>query len=201
MERPLPAIAKAFQELEKEVEKGGEAMISVADFAHACSLISVLFGCLGMAFKFAEKDYVSKVQDLSKAADEFESLPAMIDYDIRNNSVRDGGSHTRNLLRVLRGVDMVRLLFQQILITEGNTLKGPASKAYDQVFARHHSWTIRKAVGAGMFLLPSKSQFLKKLNEEEDDARVHIQGYATSSGPIVQYVTHLFLSKDLGTEW
>jgi hypothetical protein len=34
------------------------------------------------------------------------------------------------------------------------------------VFARHHSWTIRKAVGAGMFLLPSKSQFLKKLNEE-----------------------------------
>jgi hypothetical protein len=107
-----------------------------------------------------------QVQDLSKAADEFESLPAMIDYDIRNNSVRDGGSHTRNLLRVLRGVDMVRLLFQQILITEGNTLKGPASKAYDQVFARHHSWTIRKAVGAGMFLLPSKSQFLKKLNEE-----------------------------------
>jgi hypothetical protein len=61
MERPLPAIAKAFQELEKEVEKGGEAVISVADFAHACSLISVLFGCLGMAFKFAEKDYVSKV--------------------------------------------------------------------------------------------------------------------------------------------
>jgi hypothetical protein len=59
-----------------------------------------------------------QVQDLSKAANEFESLPAMIDYDIRNNSVRDGGSHTRNLLRVLRGVDMVRLLFQQILITE-----------------------------------------------------------------------------------
>lgn len=59
-----------------------------------------------------------QVQDLSKAADEFENLPAMIDYDIRNNSVRDGGSRTRNLLRVLRGVDMVRLLFQQILITE-----------------------------------------------------------------------------------
>jgi hypothetical protein len=30
MERALPAIAKAFLELEKEIEKGGEAVISVA---------------------------------------------------------------------------------------------------------------------------------------------------------------------------
>jgi hypothetical protein len=48
----------------------------------------------------------------------------------------------------------------------GNSLRDPAAKAYDQVFAPHHSWTILKAIGAGMFLLPSKSQFLKKLNEE-----------------------------------
>jgi hypothetical protein len=45
-------------------------------------------------------------------------------------------------------------------------LKEPASKAYDQVFAAHHSWTIRKAVSAGMFMLPTKAQFLKKLHEE-----------------------------------
>jgi len=35
----------------------------------------------------------------------------------------------------------------------------------------------------------------------DHEAQVHIQGYATSSGPIVQYVTHLFLSTELGTKW
>ncbi len=52
------------------------------------------------------------------------------------------------------------------IFNTGNSLRDPAAKAYDQVFAPHHSWTIRKVIETGMFLLPSKSQFLKKLNEE-----------------------------------
>ncbi|KAF8402305.1 hypothetical protein HHK36_013259 [Tetracentron sinense] len=35
-----------------------------------------------------------------------------------------------------------------------------------QVFAPHHGWVIRKAVAAGMHALPTKAQFLKKLNED-----------------------------------
>jgi hypothetical protein len=46
------------------------------------------------------------------------TLPAMVDKDIRDDKVRAGGSHTRNLLRVLQGLNMVRILFQQILVTE-----------------------------------------------------------------------------------
>ncbi len=48
----------------------------------------------------------------------------------------------------------------------GNSLKDPASKAYAQVFAPHHGWAIRKAVGAGMYALPTKAQLLQKLNED-----------------------------------
>lgn len=48
----------------------------------------------------------------------------------------------------------------------GNSLRDPASKAYAQVFAPHHGWAIRKAVGAGMYALPSKAQLLRKLNED-----------------------------------
>lgn len=48
----------------------------------------------------------------------------------------------------------------------GNSLKDPASKAYGQVFAPHHVWAIRKAVAAGMYALPTKSQLLRKLNED-----------------------------------
>lgn len=59
-----------------------------------------------------------QVQDLCGAGKEFDTVAAMVDQDVRNKSVRNGGSHTRNLLRVLRGVDMVRVLFEHILVTE-----------------------------------------------------------------------------------
>ena len=48
----------------------------------------------------------------------------------------------------------------------GNSVKDAASKAYAQVFAPHHGWAIRKTVCARMYALPSKSQLLKKLNED-----------------------------------
>lgn len=47
-----------------------------------------------------------------------------------------------------------------------NSLKDPASRSYTQVFAPYHAWPIRKAVSAGMYALPTKSQLLHKLNED-----------------------------------
>lgn len=57
---------------------------------------------------------------------------------------------------------MYRLFFSG----SGNSLRNPASKAYAEVFAPYHGWAIRKAVGAGMYALPTKAQLLKKLNED-----------------------------------
>ena len=56
----LRQIAEAFQELTLSLNSGN-GDIQVAPFSHACSLLSILFGCLGIAFKFAEIDYVAKV--------------------------------------------------------------------------------------------------------------------------------------------
>ncbi|KAJ6995554.1 hypothetical protein NC653_018122 [Populus alba x Populus x berolinensis] len=58
-------------------------------------------------------DYVAKVHDLAEASKSIDTL-----QDIERNSVRKGGSHSRNLLRVKRGLDMVRVLFEQIMVTE-----------------------------------------------------------------------------------
>ncbi|XP_047154133.1 accelerated cell death 11 [Vigna umbellata] len=200
-DRTLPRIAEAFKDLASVVTDSQNAEVKVAPFSHACSLVSPLFGCLGVAFKFAEMDYVAKVHDLAEASKSIQSLQSLIDLDVRGGTVRKGGSHTRNLLRVKRGLDMVRVLFEQILVTEGNSLKDPASKAYDQVFAPHHGWAIRKAVAAGMYVLPTKEQLLKKLNEDEASAKVHMQSYVTASAPLIQYIDKLFVSRDLGIDW
>lgn len=196
----LRQIAEAFQELALALNSDN-GDIQVARFSHACSLVSVLFGYLGIAFKFAEIDYVAKVQSLTEASNSSATLQALVEFDIISDSVRTRGSHSRNLLRVKRGLDMVKLLFEQLLATEGDSLRDPASLAYQQVFAPHHGWAIRKAVGAGMYSLPTKSQFLMKLNEDEASARVHMQNYVDTSAPVIQYVDNLFHSRNLGTDW
>ncbi|KAG6744844.1 hypothetical protein POTOM_051484 [Populus tomentosa] len=196
--KPLRKIAEAFKELEATINSQSQE-VEVAPFSHACSLVSPLFGCLGIAFKFAEVDYVAKVLDLAEASKSIGTLQSLLEKDIQGNSVRKSGSHSRNLLRVKRGLVMVKVLFELILVTEsivcygtsknvsatfpvgtnvgdytslilaeprGDSLKGPASKAYEQVFAPHHGWALRKAVAAGMYALPTKAQLLNNLNED-----------------------------------
>lgn len=198
--KPLREISESFKALAETVNSKSAAL-EVGPFSRACSHVSVLFGCLGIAFKFAEMDYVAKVEDLLQASSSITTLHSMVDLDIQQNRVRQAGSHSRNLLRVKRGIDMVKELFEQILANEGNSLKDPASAAYAKIFAPHHGWAIRKAVAAGMYALPTRTQLMKKLNEDEASARVQMQSYITTSAPVILYIEDLFLSRELGIEW
>lgn len=58
------------------------------------------------------------MDDLAEASKSITTLHKMMDQDIQANCVRTAGSHTRNLLRVKRGLDMVKVLFEQILAAE-----------------------------------------------------------------------------------
>ncbi|CAK9142869.1 unnamed protein product [Ilex paraguariensis] len=118
--KPLPKIADAFKELANTIhsQTPDHAQLELGPFSSACSLVSPLFRCLGIAFKFAELDYVAKVDDLMEASKSIGTLRVMVDKDVEANCVRKAGSHTRNLLRVKRGLDMVRVLFEQIIALE-----------------------------------------------------------------------------------
>lgn len=62
---PLSAVADAFEPLSALVKsRDVDFDLSLKPFCEACSLVSVLFGCLGIAFKFAHSEYVSKVSYL-----------------------------------------------------------------------------------------------------------------------------------------
>lgn len=63
-EKPLKKISEAFKDLAITLNSE-DSDLKVAPFSHACSLVSPLFGCLGLAFKFAEMDYVAKVSRFS----------------------------------------------------------------------------------------------------------------------------------------
>ncbi|KAJ6304072.1 hypothetical protein OIU77_017867 [Salix suchowensis] len=181
-EKPLRKIAEAFKELEATINSQAQE-VEVASFSHACSLVSPLFGCLGIAFKFAEMDYVAKVRDLVEASKSIDTLQSLLERDIKGNSVRKSWeSHKKSSER------------------EGS-LKGPASKAYELALAPHHGWTIRKAVAAGMYALPIREQLFNTLNEDESSARLQMQSYVAASATVIMYVDKLFLTRGLGIDW
>ena len=60
METPLTVVTEAFKELACGMDAdGGE--LRLAPFDDTCALVSVLFRSLGMAFRFAKIEYVTKV--------------------------------------------------------------------------------------------------------------------------------------------
>lgn len=62
-QKPLSPVVEAFEDLANHLQRididGGELRLDT--FCDSCSLVSILFSCLGLAFKFAESEYVSKV--------------------------------------------------------------------------------------------------------------------------------------------
>jgi len=200
VEKPLRVIGEAFDKL-AAVLMAENHDLGVAQFSEAASLLSILFGCLGIAFRFAEVDYAAKVRDLMEASKSLDTLPSLLDHDVKRNIVRRAGSRSRNLLRVKQGIEMVKVLFEEIISTEGNSLKEPASIAYARVLASSQGWAVRKAVSAGMYAIPTRAQLFKILNEDEKSSRAQMQRYIAASTPVIQYVDHLFIIRNLGIKW
>lgn len=115
-EKHLAKIADAFKELANAIVN--ENMIEVAAFSRACSFVAPLFGSVGFHFQFIEMDYVTKVNDIAEASKSFKTLQSMVDQDVQTNSVRKQGSHSRNLLKIKRGLEFLKVLFEQVLLTE-----------------------------------------------------------------------------------
>ncbi|KAH9313539.1 hypothetical protein KI387_022166, partial [Taxus chinensis] len=162
MEKPLHTIGDVFDKLSSIVNNDD---LEVVQFVEAASTLSKLFRCLGVAFKFAEIDINAKVQDLMDASQSFRTLQDLLDHDVKRKCARKAGSHSRNLLRLKQGIEFVKVFFEQILSTEENSLREPASTAYSQVLASSHGWAIRKAVAAGLYAIPTRAQLFKNLNE------------------------------------
>ncbi|XXG40960.1 hypothetical protein AAC387_Pa01g1539 [Persea americana] len=197
---PLSVVANAFEELARSIESGSRDL-QLAQFSTACSLVSILFGCLGMAFKFAEIEYVAKVQDLLEASKTYNTLENVLDHDLNHDTVRKPGSHSRNLRRVRQGLDLIKALFEQFLSSNGCSLKDAASTAYSQVCAPYHTWAIRKAVFFGMYALPTREQLVVKLNETDDTVQKEMERYIAACNPIIRYIDNLYTSKHITLDW
>ncbi|KAL0408849.1 UNVERIFIED_CONTAM: ACD11protein [Sesamum radiatum] len=200
--RPLSAVADAFEEVSAVVkDKGFNYDLDLKTFCDACSLVSILFGCLGMAFKFAELEYVSKVSGLAEASESYGTLNNVLEFDTQNDTVRTPGSLSRNLRRVRQGLDLIRALFENFLSSGNGCLKEAASTAYAKTCAPYHTWAVRTAVYAGMYGLPTRDQLLLKLNETDESAEREMIRYINASILVIQYIDELYTSRNITLDW
>ncbi|KAM0047650.1 putative glycolipid transfer protein [Helianthus debilis subsp. tardiflorus] len=202
---PLSSIAQAFEEISDLIKKGdgNEPLVDLPlkPFCEACSLVSVLFGCLGIAFKFAEMEYTAKLKDLLEASKSFDTLSSVVDYDLKNKTVKSPGSHTRNLRRVRQGLDLIKELFQNFLSPENLSLKTAATTAYQQTCAPYHTWAVRTAASAGMCTLPTREQLLLNLNETDKSADKEMRRYIKASIDVIKIIDNLYISRGIKLDW
>ncbi|CAI9096228.1 OLC1v1032319C1 [Oldenlandia corymbosa var. corymbosa] len=200
---PLSAIAEAFEDLSDLVKsRGGMKFdMDLKSLCDASSLVSVLFGCLGIAFKFAEMEYIAKLRDLEDASETYGTLSNIIDTDLETHTVKSPGSLSRKLRRVRQGLDLVRAIFQNFLSPEFCSLKEAASVAYGKVCAPYHTWPVRTAVSAGMCALPTRDQLLERLNETDESAEKAMRRYIKASSPVIEYIDMLYTSRNISLDW
>ncbi|XP_058183254.1 accelerated cell death 11-like [Rhododendron vialii] len=200
-ETVLTKIAEAFNELADDVNSPSTPpRLSLSKFCSACRLLSPLIGCMGIACRFAEIEFSAKVDDLTKASESIDTIEALIDLDIAHSVGKISWSNSRNLIRANRTVDLLRIMFEQILAQRGNFITGPGLTAYELVFAPYHSLAIKTAVRAVALTLPTKAQLLRKLKENEASANVQMQKFVIASSTVIQYINNLFHSKEYADE-
>lgn len=95
-----------------------EIMLSAGSrpsFNNLCNFLLVVSS--GIHIFWFKHEYRFQVRDLAEASEIFGSLNSILDYDVRNDTVRTPGSLSRNLRRVRQGLDLIRALFQNFLST------------------------------------------------------------------------------------
>lgn len=83
----------------------------------------------------------------------------------QNNTITVKGSCGRNLHRLIIIQDFVRHIFVNMLENPTAYFRVAVAQAYDTSLGKIHTWTVRTAIKAGMYTLPTTEQFLKSINE------------------------------------
>ena len=204
-EKWLPSAAAAFGALNRELAESGS--IDLAAYVEALKLIPTMFDYLGSVFGFAKKDLDEKIKHLlGYCESRKEGSPVTVkgsivaDFDAGVHLAgRNPDAIARPLHRVSNSLKFLNLLLQDLL-REGNDdhLRVSAQKAFKGSIEYYLAWPVKKAVAAGLYLLPSREAFLKRIGETEETAREPASKLVLATTPILDHVYGVY--SDLGID-
>ena len=69
-------------------------------------------------------------------------------------------STSRTVLRIMRFIDFIRTLYQNMLNNREDSLSSCASNSYAKELGPHHIWIVRQAVKIGLYTSPARETFI-----------------------------------------
>ena len=199
----LAEVAEAFEGIKAGLDGTGE--VDLGDYVRALERIPSIFDFLGSVFVFAKKDLTEKIEHLKANADGRGTVREAIRADVEAGRELAGNTKTspeavsRPLHRVTNGLKFLNLLLGDML-REGNEdhLRVSAKRAFSGSIEYYLAWAVKKAVAAGLYLLPSRDAFLTKIGETEETARGPAERVVAATTPVLDHVYGIYA--DLGID-
>ncbi|KAB2607402.1 glycolipid transfer protein-like [Pyrus ussuriensis x Pyrus communis] len=199
-ERILTRLADEFEQLAAQLNSPAPFTMEIGNFTQACRLVSPLIRYLGVAMKFADIEYSAKISGIEKAGKSVNTLEDLLDSEIQQNTIKHQSSASRFLIRVKRSLEMLKIIFEQIMASSEISIMDAVNTAYKQVFYPYHGWAIRKAVGGALLTVPTRSLFFIKLKVDEASAFVQMQRTIIALAHLIHYIDNLFHSRESAQE-
>merc|ERR1719193_2458521 len=121
---------------------------------------------MGVVFKWACADIITKSQLIEKTAEI--SFEKILEMDTKNkqlfpNDTNKKESRTRALNRMTHMLQLSCGIMDGVLESDA-PLSEIVSETYTRTISRIHKWVIQKMVRAGIYVVPSREDFLKTIN-------------------------------------
>uniref|UniRef100_A0A1I7TUA4 GLTP domain-containing protein n=1 Tax=Caenorhabditis tropicalis TaxID=1561998 RepID=A0A1I7TUA4_9PELO len=139
----------------------------------------------GTIFSFVVKDVTAKIEKLAQMRTDdpeaYKTILTMASKESEDGTIKNlkpNRSGTGHLMVLNRALEFVIELLDGVFTSDDDSAKVStiARSSYDKHLSQYHSWPVRTAVGAALYTLPRRSEFLVRLRgkmPEADDAKFH----------------------------
>lgn len=176
--------------------------IETVPFLKAFKELAGLLEALGLApLRFVQNDIhlkISYIETLVHKHEEpgkrnpYAKLHDMLQWEVDNKCLEQKTSGGWNLVRLRRALDFISTFLEEVKESEATTTTA-AYNAYHKTLAAVHPWAIRQLVSVAVYALPSKEQFLQRVNVSDNDhAAKVIDEVLLSVRPVLASVYELY---------
>jgi len=168
-----------------------ELQTDTAAFCNEYSHLNTFLGKLGTAFSFVQTDITSKLQNIrehNEMRGGQTTLEGMMLTEMNENTIRTPTSAGRNLLRLVRALDFIVLLFEGL--DKKQELVACANEAYSHSLKPHHPWVIRTMVAVALKTLPYRADFMRSIGLDPD--KEHFGQVISLVRPLSQRLTMFY---------
>jgi len=165
--------------------------VDLLDYSKIVIEVAGVLECMGVVFKWATADVVSKARLVESTGES--SFAKILEMDKKNgqlfpNDTNKKESRTRSLNRMTHVLQLTCGIYEGLAAESNDALSDITSRSYNKTICRIHKWVIQQMVRAGIYVVPSREDFLKTMNwdfnnpekkKQLDDTFTHISIFAS----------------------